>query len=181
MYRVATFLVEHFWGNPGEMADSLGVLLLTWNQAFYRYGPFDFDALEECISRHQGLLDRYRGRNILSYAPADDRRIERLFEDFRTALQICEGARTGAKSPVSAAKALHLLAPGFFPLWDHEIARVYGCSYNYKPARKYLAFLAMMNKMSVALHPSVEATDGSRTLLKLIDQYNYAKYTKEWI
>lgn len=33
-YKVANFLVEHFWGNPEKMADGLGVLLLTWNQAF---------------------------------------------------------------------------------------------------------------------------------------------------
>ena len=45
MYKTATFLVETFWGKPREMSDSLGVLLLTWNQAFYRYGLFDFDAL----------------------------------------------------------------------------------------------------------------------------------------
>jgi len=51
MYKTASFLIDHFWGRPSEMADSLGVLLLTWNQAFYRYGPFDFDALEKCISR----------------------------------------------------------------------------------------------------------------------------------
>ena len=48
MYKVAIFLVCHFWGQPSEMADGLGVLLLTWNQAFYRYGIFDFDRLEEC-------------------------------------------------------------------------------------------------------------------------------------
>lgn len=40
MYKVATFLVFHFWGKPSDMADGLGVLLLTWNQAFYRYGIF---------------------------------------------------------------------------------------------------------------------------------------------
>lgn len=38
MYKTASFLVDHFWGRPAEIADSLGVLLLTWNQAFYRYG-----------------------------------------------------------------------------------------------------------------------------------------------
>ena len=46
MYKVATFLVSHFWGKPNDVADGLGVLLLTWNQAFYRYGIFDFDKLE---------------------------------------------------------------------------------------------------------------------------------------
>jgi len=37
MYKVATFLIKQFWGQASEMADGLGVLLLTWNQAFYRY------------------------------------------------------------------------------------------------------------------------------------------------
>ena len=40
MYKVATFLVSYFWGRPSDMADGLGVLLLTWNQAFYRYMGF---------------------------------------------------------------------------------------------------------------------------------------------
>jgi hypothetical protein len=47
MYSTATFLVEHFWGDPEKIADGLGVLLLVWNHACYRYGPFDFSRLEE--------------------------------------------------------------------------------------------------------------------------------------
>ena len=38
MYRVATFLVTQFWREPSDLADGIGVLLLTWNQALYRYG-----------------------------------------------------------------------------------------------------------------------------------------------
>ena len=45
MYNVSKFFVDHYWGNPEKMSDGLGTLLLTWNQAFYRYGPFDFDKL----------------------------------------------------------------------------------------------------------------------------------------
>lgn len=29
MYKIATFFVRHFWGKPSEMADGLGVCLLT--------------------------------------------------------------------------------------------------------------------------------------------------------
>src|SRR5690348_13105033 len=57
MYKTATFLVGHFWGRPAKMADSLGVLLLTWNQAFYRYGSFDFGRLEQCIAENLRALD----------------------------------------------------------------------------------------------------------------------------
>jgi hypothetical protein len=33
MYKTVIFLVNHFWDHPADIADSLGVLLLTWNQA----------------------------------------------------------------------------------------------------------------------------------------------------
>ena len=29
IYKVSTFLVDHFWGDPPQMADALGVLLLA--------------------------------------------------------------------------------------------------------------------------------------------------------
>jgi hypothetical protein len=41
MYRVSTFLVGEWWGNPAKLVDALSVLLLIWNGAFYRYGSFD--------------------------------------------------------------------------------------------------------------------------------------------
>ena len=56
MYKVATFLISHYWGSPSDMADGLGVLLLTWNQAFYRYGLFSFDELEKCIGQNLELI-----------------------------------------------------------------------------------------------------------------------------
>jgi len=182
MYKTATFLVEHFWGSPPEMADSLGVLLLTWNQAFYRYGLFDFDELEKCISSNQELLNGYRKRSILSYFSDDDRPIRQLFQQFLGALEICEGKKAGAKSPVGVSKALHLLAPGFFPLWDTQIARAYSCYYAYKPIDKYLAFAGKMRQMAEELRQNgVDSQATGKTLLKLIDEYNYAKYTRGWI
>ena len=181
MYKTATFLVDHFWGKPSEMADSLGVLLLTWNQAFYRYGLFDFDKLEECISNNQELLDRYRERSILSYSFGDDQPIRYLFQQFLAALQICEGKKAGTKSPVGVSKALHLLARAFFPLWDAQIARAYDCHYAYKPTDKYLMFVGKMKQMAEELQHGVDSQPTGKTLLKLIDEYNYARYTKGWV
>ncbi len=66
MYKVATFLVDHFWGAPADMADALGVLLLTWNQALYRYGSFDFASLEHVLHENLTCLGEYRAREILS-------------------------------------------------------------------------------------------------------------------
>jgi hypothetical protein len=181
MYRTATFLVAHFWGKPAEMADSLGVLLLTWNHAFYRYGIFDFDKLEDCISRNLPLLDKYRNSSILNYTPADDKAIKHLFQQFLDALRIHDGKKKGAKSPVAVAKALHLLAPDFFPLWDYKIARAYGCAYSSNPAEKYHVFFRKSKDMAERLQSSVNPNSMGKTLLKLIDEYNYAKYTQGWI
>jgi len=181
MYSVATFLIDHFWGKPHESADSLGVLLLTWNQAFYRYGPFDFERLEDCIQVNQESINQFRARNIASYSNVDDPAIRRLFDQFLVALQICEGSGIGKQSPVSASKALHLLAPRYFPLWDDKIARAYNCHYGEFPGDKYVKFMKKMQFMVHELAPSARAEETGKALLKLIDEYNYAKYTKGWI
>lgn len=176
MYKTATFLVKHFWGNSREMADGLGVLLLTWNQAFYRYGLLDFSALEDSIARNQDELDSFRDRDILSYTLSDDDAINKLYEHFLKALQIVgDGKMAGRKSPVAVAKALHLLAPAFFPLWDDRIASAYNCRY------KYIQFMQKMKALAEILAPEVDLHNTGKTFLKLIDEYNYAKYTKSWV
>jgi hypothetical protein len=179
MYKTTTFLVEHFWSQAPEVAEGLGVLLLVWNHAFYRHGPFDFDALERCIEGNQTLLDQYRKRDVLTYGPQDDVQIRPLFQEFLDALQICEGKCKGRKSPVGVAKALHLLAPAFFPLWDEKIATGYGCRYAVDPAGKCLDFFKLTRSIVEELAPSVPLSP--QALLKQIDEYNYAKYTKAWI
>lgn len=175
MYKTATFLVNTFWGQPKEMADGLGVLLLTWNNAFYRYGLFDFDALEKCISDNQKILENFRNRNILDYTPNDDKLINDLFSKFMDALQIANGKSAGKKSQVATAKALHLLAPDFFALWDSTISKAYHCN------KKYIQFMRKMKNLAQILASEVDAGSMSKTLLKLIDEYNYAKFTKRWI
>ncbi len=180
MYKVATFLLEHFWGKYAEMADALGVLLLTWNQAFYRYGRFDFEKLEDCIFRNFVLVKSFRDRNIFSLLEEDRDDIEHLFNDFSTSLKIAStGKMMGRKSPVATAKALHLLAPQFFPLWDKKIADTYKQNYNSDPEKKYFDFCLITKYMAENIK-SYEITS-EKTIVKLIDEYNYSKYTKKWI
>jgi hypothetical protein len=179
MYKVATFLVRHFWGKPSDMADGLGVLLLTWNNAFYRFGGFDFNALQRCIEENFTELESFRKRKITSLSDLDKRSIKDLFEEFYDALQISSGKRSGYKSPVSAAKALHLLAPDFFPLWDDRIAHAYGFHFSHGPAEEYMRFCKFTREMAIAV--SQYPMPGDKSVLKLIDEYNYSKFTKGWI
>lgn len=178
MYKVASFLIDHFWGRPVEMVDALGVLLLTWNQAFYRYGSFSYFKLEKCLAKNLAMIETFRGRNLLAVSETDEGPVRHLVLDFLGALQIDSGKARGRKSPVAAAKALHLLAPNFFPLWDYKIARYYRCNYSNDPAGKYLAFCMKMKEFANQVRGYRLSLD--RTLVKLLDEYNYAKITKHW-
>lgn len=261
MYKVATFLVSHFWGKPSDIVDGLGALLLTWNQAFYRYGNFNLDKLGKCIKKNFQKIEKFRNRDISSISKFDEDEIKYLFNKFLEALQIdnikfsdknkkkytkqqledilktwkidyngtnlkniydsikenqkiknaVEWIRSGKKeyiqmtisklggterkyledkklimrSPVAVAKTLHLLAPNFFPLWDNRIARKYRCYYNENPAEKYVSFCKKIKEF-VAKFKEDEvirnyAKKLKKTLIKLIDEYNYSKYTQGWI
>jgi hypothetical protein len=179
MYKVATFVLSHFWGNPADMADGLGVLLLTWNQAFYRYGTLDFDRLERCIGANLETIDSFRRRDISSLSTDDEEQVIRLFDDFLEALEIDSGGSQGKRSPVAVSKALHLLAPGFFPLWDDKIARQHGCHYSADPAGKYVDFSWITKAIADVVGGYVD--NPSRTIVKLIDQYNYSRFTRGWM
>jgi hypothetical protein len=181
MYKVATFLVAHFWGRSAQMADALGVLLLTWNQAFYRYGSFSFDELETCITRNLPILEGFRQRDIYGFNSADESLVVHLFTDFLAALRIRKDQLPGNASPVAVSKAFHLLAPAFFPLWDQEIARSYGLNYSSHPEDKYVTFMRAMKVIAQTLDPVNLSRLREKTILKLIDECNYSHFTKSWI
>jgi hypothetical protein len=161
------------------MANGLGVLLLTWNQAFYRYGTFDFDKLEECINENFQKIESFRNRDISSLSNSDEDDIKDLFKKFLEALQIDSGKIQGRKSPVAVAKTLHLLAPSFFPIWDDKIAKAYKCYYDKNPGEKYISFCKAIKIVADEVKNYISQSD--KTLIKLIDEYNYSRYTKKWI
>jgi hypothetical protein len=179
MYKVATSLVSSSWGKSSEMADGLGVLLLTWNQAFYRAGSFDFDRLEECIAVNFKGIDNFRKRDIASLSKSDEGDIRYLFTRFLEALRIESGKNKGRRSPVGVAKALHLLAPGFFPLWDASIERAYGCYDNKRADEMYVEFCWISKSIAMEVKSYISRSD--KTVLKFIDEYNYSKYTQGWV
>jgi len=179
VYKVATNLVSDYWPDPVNVTDGLGVLLLIWNQAFYRYGSLDFNKLEQCIKTNIKKIKIFRNRDILSLKDSDEKNIVDLFDQFLDALKRDDGKNHGTKSPVSVSKALHLLAPNFFPLWDIEISKAYGCFYNKNPDKQYIQFCYIMKEMVSKM--KTYKLKQKRPVLKLIDEYNYSKFTKHWI
>jgi len=176
IYKVATFIISYYWGQPFDMANGLGVLLLTWNQAFYRYGTFDFDELERCVDVNFKVLENFRNRDITSLSDSDEKYIITLFKEFLKALQIKSGKMQGRTSPVAVSKALHLLAPDFFPIWDQKIAKAYVYNYYKNPEKKYLLFCRIIKTIADKVKGYIVPSD--KTLIKLIDEYNFSKYTE---
>ena len=80
--------------------------------------------------------------------------------------------------PVGSAKALHLLAPRFFPIWDTKIAQHYGLGLSVSGSKKqkYWRFMLITQGQCLGLRRAHWNGDNS---LKAIDEYNYCKYTLE--
>jgi hypothetical protein len=96
-----------------------------------------------------------RERSIASLVNLDETEVLRLFGLFR--------AECG---PVGAGKALHVLAPSFFPLWDNAIAVSYGVA----TETGYFQFIKIVKQQVVNL---TEEIAPGVTALKALDEYNY--------
>jgi hypothetical protein len=172
-YRAATELMSLALRGETSLSvtEALAVLLQTWNRAFYRFTPFDsqhFADLERVVTTNQRALATLRERSIERFSSEDSATVERLFGNFEKVL-----------GPVGAAKALHLLAPQFFPLWDRAIAKAYTLALRKrgKNAERYRQFMVITKRQYEAL---AREHSTRQNLLKLLDEYNYTHYTKHW-
>ena len=173
-YRAATALVDLALSGKVELrpAEAIAVLLRTWNASYYRFHPGlgleHFSRLEELIGTRNMSILRFRERLISSLAAADEPEVRALFDQFEDVL-----------GPVGAAKALHLLAPRFFPLWDRRIAAAYGLALGPagKNASKYWRLAQISREQSETLTAS--GIEPER-VLKALDEYNYCRFTMNW-
>jgi hypothetical protein len=173
-YRSATELVGLALREPDRLAvaDALAILLQTWNKNYYRsHKAFDaahFAEIDALLLKYRAQLRAYRERRIEGLRDVDEEGVLAMFEDFETVL-----------GPVGAAKALHLLAPTFFPLWDRTIAKKYGVPLDgtYTKAGTYWSFMRTSKQQSREL--IAEGYTGNT--LKAIDEWNYCHLSKEWI
>lgn len=168
------------WSRPSEIAAGIKMLLDLWHNAFYRFGAFDIDRLTVCLSNTMEVIDHFRHMDIRRMSEDDEAITKQLFNALLDALR--GGNR---RSPVAVVKALHLLAPGYFPLWDTKIAVAHGFCWVYADfgAKEYIPFCWKMRRVAEVLRECPCATNAQppRSILKLMDEYYYSKYTKEWI
>jgi hypothetical protein len=184
VYYYAVFIVDCYWSSSEytdilEIAYALKNFLLTSDKRFYGKGSIDLDKLKTCIAKNIKGIESFRNRDISSLSESDKEKIKALINDFIEALSVkLENGKVN-KGTAPAAKALHIFAPQFFSMWDRSIAVAYGCRYRNDPAEKYFSFCKLMRE--VAEEVKEYKIESDKTILKLIYEYNYAKYTKEWI
>ena len=130
--------------------------------------------------REQEFRDA-RKCSILAAERHDRSLVQALFDEALVALEIAEGKAIGRRSPVAVAKALHLLAPDLFPLWDEKIAQAYGCQYRSAPALAYRRFMQSQRSVVSARRATLTKLGGDKSVLKTLDEYNYARFTKGWV
>jgi hypothetical protein len=176
IYFQALQHITERWGNGGEMATGIGLLLKSWHNAFYRFGPYDPARLKACLEENMLILDTLRERGIHSFASDDESQVRRLFSTLTAALK--GGKKGEQESTVATAKAMHLLAPGFLPLWDNPIAGAYGQFPMW--AHNYISFCGQMKQLASAVEGYVSNPDDC-TILKRVDEFNYAVFTQRWV
>jgi hypothetical protein len=173
-YRAARELVEGALRGDGELevSEALAVLLQTWNRAYYQYRPFDEQHLadiDRLCDDHRADVDLCRTMTVDDVSSDDEAFVRDIFGDFESVL-----------GPVGAAKALHLLAPAFFPLWDRAIAAATGLPLEKVGSNSdlYFRFMRLAQLQCRELRAAGVACED---LLKRIDEYNYCRYTKGWL
>ena len=188
VYKISSVLIKELWQtwNPVDLASSLEILLLSWNKAFYRYNTLDLQSLANVLADNQMALKAYRLRSIMDLKNCEEEKnkLFELFKSFSLALSI-KKKDTNIRSTVSVVKALHLLAPDFFPLWDKAIAETLGFRYANNPAEKYWEFCLEMQSVIKQLGDYkaeiIPDNNNDKTILKKLDEYYYCLYTKNWI
>ena len=175
-YRAALFLIaaSRRPAHKLDLTESLAVLLQTWNVQFYRFrGGFketDFQAIRTLLKKHGHDLERLRSRELDSLRDNEKAALGKLFHDFEIVL-----------GPVGAAKALHLLSPNFFPLWDQAIAKqAYGIRLK-GAGQNADNYLKLMSLTAAQVRELGGAEAIGKDSLKAIDEFNYVVYTRGWI
>ena len=208
LYLDATLDIERHWGEPEVFNDTLWRFLKSWNKAFYnRYPITNPGLLPPWIRKHSAKLSDLREKNLIYidwsgglFRPDTETLIWGLLDAL-----VGRNSSGVGYSPVAAGKVLNLLAPAMFPLWDQGIKKAYGYSRTgLSGTRDYLPFIGKMQDCCRDLVGQYKAGHGllnaetaesdlineclkasgatyHKTLLKLVDEYNYAKFTKHWI
>lgn len=166
-----------------KLVDDIKHLLDAWNPRV----PMDKRKLQLAVKKVPDKVKKWdlMGMNLWSYH-------EEITKTYRIFL---DTAKPRKGKPINnytgASKALHVLNPNFFMMWDENIRCGYGCC---ECEEGYFNFL-LRSKKEIKEIISTYNRDYQtgqkisqliykgppKSILKLLDEYNIAEYTKGWI
>ncbi len=182
IYPISRCLLEQARSDD-ERAAAVMLFLLIWNNVYYcgiPIGKRGAEMTKNFIALRDKLLPRfdefYKG---LSGTGCCD--IEALTDEHRTEVERVFAEFCEELHPVGAAKALHLLAPNLFLIWDNDIATLYGFprpqDRKVEPqedAQRYWQFVQKV-KCQVKLLREKYGERLPKDLLKALDEWNMIK------
>ena len=170
-----------------QTSDPLGERVYRFLKKWNRRVAVERNSLEESLQKISSI-------NLPSHIILSDLENIELRKQIKDTFEtICSVVKyTGA------SKALHVFQPRLFIMWDDAIRKGYGCHSN---AEGYLNFLwrsklelqevvatysqcsgGQVNDMNILQEIERKLyVDGWKPITKLLDEYNFAKYTKKWI
>jgi hypothetical protein len=207
-YADALNEVQKNFGKPDEVCKGICGLLDAWHQSFYRFGPYDQAKILKAIERHHKELTSLQAKNIRDVELGDDfeAQVKPIFDSFLNATA-GTNRRFTRRTVTGTSKSLSLLAPNLFPMVDEAISVAYDCWWvysdfgfiEYTKFMRYMKVLAEqlvsqysrihgvtdLNRAEARLVKEVKTYSGDKyqydeSLLKTVDEYNYAKRTEGW-
>lgn len=198
IYEVVKRYINKKFKSNTHLTNGVLTFLYAWNQASFRYGTPNFSKFENFLKNKKNLIAKFRHLNLenveLNCSIKKD--IINLFCACARALETTKEDNNNRtlRQPVATSKALFILASKFFPPWDNCIAKVYRVMWNSpnqkdnnekskeyrKIAEKYFKYITKIKELTENIKSSdyKKSLKTDRSLIKLIDEFNYIIFTK---
>lgn len=149
--------------------------LLKWGKMARVLGFKGCEKLGDKLKEMDTQLRKFRQED-LSTANLDNMsgEIVDIYDVIMNTKWLSKKGKVKRVGPTSASKALHLVAPDLFMIWDREIRNDYGFKDN---GEEYARFLTSMQNWMKKLKPTIERLQKQykKSCTKIIDQYNWKK------
>jgi hypothetical protein len=208
IYPDALNKVQNNFGIPTSICAGISDLLCGWHNNFYHFGSFDQAEVLKSVKLYHKKLKEWRIENI-RHVQLDSRFMTQFSPIFHSFLDATAGknSRFTRRTVTGTSKCLHLLAPDIFPMCDEAISQAYCCwwvysDFGFSEYSKFMGYMKTLAEQLVTeyskrhnihdldraetqLVNEVKTYSGDtyqygKSLLKIIDEYNYTRYTKKW-
>jgi hypothetical protein len=199
--RAITYPIAYLLVNKNCITEGVRLLLASWNNRYVQRFKNDklVDDIEEVWEETKDDIKNLRGKRFenleLSAQNEDALKIDHVFWEWSSRESI---------SDVGAAKALGLLCPSVFVMWDNNIAKKYKINIHYEPKtfNKPSTYIGFLRKVQERFKPllsecspqdlwekhCLELREEDRsfyykisfveTFPKMIDEFNYSEAKK---